>query len=225
MMRRVSRSTALFLILALAVSAPLFAAKPANDRTELHILATAGDETALRQSVEALAALERVSAADVRLAGEVARAGAAESGRVGAVVVLQHWLQRPEVEADATRELIAVAKASGEVLVRGMAIQAVALGNPTPSDEMVGALSELVVRDGSAANRALAALALGHVKGPLAGGALYALVNAYGRETDLATKRSILLAPRASARRTFSPACPPPPSRSSSRTSATTSRS
>lgn len=187
------RSTALVLILALAISAPLLAAKRADDRAELRTLATAEDEVALRQSVQALAALDDVSASDVRLVGQVARTGGAESGRVAAVVVLQQWLQRPDVQTDATHELIGIAKASGEVLVRGMAIQAVALQNPVPSNEMVSALSQFVVGDGAAANRALAALALGHVKGPLAGNALYALVNAYGRESDLATKRSILL--------------------------------
>lgn len=187
------RSTALVLILALAVSAPLFAMRPADHRAELRTLATADDEVALRQSVQALSALDDVGASDVRLVGEVARTGAGESGRVAAVVVLQQWLQRPEVQADATNELIGIAKASGEVLVRGMAIQAVALQNPAPSTEMVSALSDFVIGDGAAANRALAALALGHVKGPLAGNALYALVHAYGRESDLATKRSILL--------------------------------
>ena len=195
MVPRVSRSTALVLILALAISAPLLAMKPAEEgaAAKVRTLATTHDEVALRQSVESLAALDGVSSSDVRLVGEVARAGAVESGRVAAVVVLQQWLQRPDVQADATRELIGIAKASGEVLVRGMAIQAVALENPAPSDEMVRALSDFVVRDSAAANRALAALALGHVKGPLAGNALYALANAYGRESDLATKRSILL--------------------------------
>lgn len=186
-------STALVLILALAISAPLFAKNPADGRAELRTLATAADEVALRHSVQALAVLDDVSASDVRLVGEVARTGASESGRVGAVVVLQQWLQRPDMQADATHELIGIVKASGETLVRGMAIQAVALQNPAPSEEMVRALSAFVIRDDAAANRALAALALGHVKGPLAGNALYALVNAYGRESDLATKRSILL--------------------------------
>lgn len=181
------------LLMAFASGLPLLADENVRERAELRTLARSADEIQLESSTRALATMEGVTAADVRQAANITRTGDTVDGRVAAVMVLQSWLQRPELQREVSLELLRTATSRNEELVRGLAIQAIAVSDPEPQGEMVQVLGEIAADDPSAPNRSLAALALGHVKGPLAPRALRALMVAFNNEQDLSTRRTMLL--------------------------------
>jgi hypothetical protein len=193
---RFSRYRSLFaaaVIVACASGQPLLADDPTRARAELRTLAAGVEEQQIEFAAGALAAMEGVGSEEVRQAADVSRTGASVTGRVAAVQVLQSWLQRPELQQDVTDELLRTATSENDELVRGLAIQAIAVSDPRPGEEMVRVLGEIVDGDRVTPNRSLAALALGHVKGPLAPRAFRALVAAFDDEQDLGTRRTILL--------------------------------
>lgn len=171
----------------------MFANDRASARADLRVLAQEFDGPQIDDAAVALAEMENVSTEEVRLAAEVSRTGAGVSGRVAAVQVLQSWIQRPELQEEATYELLRTATSENDELVRGLAIQAIAVTDPMPREEMVHVLAEIVTGDAVTPNRSLAALALGHVRGPLAPRAFRALRAAFDSENDLGTRRTILL--------------------------------
>lgn len=181
------------MMMVFACGLPLLADENVRGRGELRTLARSVDEIQLESSTRALATMEGVTAVDVRQTANVSRSGESIPGRVAAVMVLQSWVQRPELQQEVTRELLRTATSENDELVRGLAIQAIAVTDPEPEEEMVQVLAEIADGDASAPNRSLAALALGHVKGPLAPRALRALMVAFDNEQDLSTRRTMLL--------------------------------
>jgi len=181
------------MLVAFATGLPLLAEENDRGRRELRTLAAGAEEQQLENTTRTLATMEGITEADVQEAANVARTGDSISGRIAAVMVLQSWVQRPELQQEVTRELLRTATSENEELVRGLAIQAIAVTDPEPDEEMVQVLGEIADGDVLAPNRSLAALALGHVKGPLAPRAFRALMAAFDDEQDLSTRRTILL--------------------------------
>jgi hypothetical protein len=160
----------------------------------LRTLETGESPEALEQAVATLASLPNVNAAEFSRVAEVSRAGADDWTRISAIRVMQRWLARESLRVEAARELLRTAKGPHSPMVRGVAVQAIALKeNVRWPEDVVVSLGELVQNEPTAQNRAIAALALGHVRGELAGIALKSLVTAYGRESDIGTRRAMLL--------------------------------
>jgi len=148
----------------------------------------------LQQVVDTLGALPEVTPAELSRVAEVSRKGAEELTQVSAVHVMQRWLARESIRANVARELIRTAEGRHTPMVRGLAVQALALDPKAgwPADVVVS-LGNLVQNDPTAQNRAIVALALGHVRGELAGVALQSMLTAYARESDVTTRRAMLL--------------------------------
>ncbi|HYW06534.1 MAG TPA: hypothetical protein VE913_06245 [Longimicrobium sp.] len=162
--------------------------------TALRDLRNGGSPDAVEQAVATLGDLPRVTAADVAEVAETSREGADATIKISAIRVMQQWLDRDPLRDAAARELMRTARGPHQPMVRGVAMQAVAL-HPRASwpKDVVVALGELVRTDPTAQNRSIASLALGQVRGELATTALASLVAAYEAEPDLGTRRSMLL--------------------------------
>jgi hypothetical protein len=148
----------------------------------------------LEQVVATLGALPDVTPAELGRVAEVSRKGADERTQISAIHVMQKWLARESLRTNTARELIQTAQGRHTPMVRGLAVQALALQpNAVWPADVVVSLGKLVQDDPTAQNRAIAALALGQVRGELAGVALKSMVTAYARESDVTTRRSMLL--------------------------------
>lgn len=163
--------------------------------TALRILEGAESSDALEQAITALGEVPNVSTSELDRVAKISRTGADEWTQISAIRVMQHWLTREALQAKAARELIRTAEGSHTPMVRGLAIQAIALEPKArwPRDVVVS-LGDLVQNDPTPQNRSIAALALGQVRGgELTPIARESLIEAYGSESDLGTRRSMLL--------------------------------
>lgn len=153
-----------------------------------------GSPAQVEQAVARLADVPRVSEAGIERVAQISREADEIPNRIGAITVLERWLAQPGSRDEAARALIETAQGPHEHMVRGMAVQALAL-QPTGSwpEDVVAGLGELVQGDPLPQNREIAALALGHVRGPLAEQALQSLVEAYAKERNRSSRRAMLL--------------------------------
>jgi hypothetical protein len=162
--------------------------------TALHTLETGGSPDALDRAVGTLSGASADEAGIARL-GRASRRSGDAAPRIAAIRVMQRWLSAdPELRARAARELMLTAASRHEPMTRGLAVQAIALdpAGGWPRD-VVASLGALVGSDPTGQNREIAALALGHVRGEMAGPALKSLVAAFARESDPTTRRAMLL--------------------------------
>ncbi|HEV2146115.1 MAG TPA: hypothetical protein VGR37_01725 [Longimicrobiaceae bacterium] len=154
-----------------------------------------GSALELQQAVAALADAPDVTEAGVERVAQVSREADDLPNRIAAIEVLQRWLTRqPGLRVEVARALLRTAQGPHEDMVRGMAVQVIALHprGDWPQD-VVASLGRLVQTDPLAQNREIAALALGHVRGAQAGPALESLRAAYATEMDRSSRRAMLL--------------------------------
>lgn len=153
-----------------------------------------GSGMELEQAVAILSDAPGVTETGVERVAQISRE-AELPNRLGAIEVLQRWLTRHRgLRGEIARALIQTAQGPHEDMVRGMAVQVIAL-HPRADwpQDVVESLGELVRTDPLAQNREIAALALGHIRGPQAGAALESLQAAYAQERERSSRRAMLL--------------------------------
>lgn len=175
--------------------APGAESEAARREAALRTLEAGGTLEEVEEAVATLAAAPEVDGAGIERVGRAARQSADASAQVAAIRVMGRWMSaEPLVRDRIARDLLVTAAGPHEDEVRGMAVQAIAvLPEGAWADDVVASLGQVIRSDGTAQNREIAALALGHVRGANAEAALDALVAAYGRESDLSTRRAMLL--------------------------------
>lgn len=113
--------------------------------------------------------------------------------RLKAIYILGRWAaSNPQKWQQLSSELVRTIDASEDELVRGHAIQLIALHTGVHEPEILGAIDEYMRFDPTTQNRGIAALALGGVTGELREPAIALLEEAFGGEPDLDTQRNIL---------------------------------
>jgi hypothetical protein len=177
-----------------ATSTQSTAATGSGRELALALLEKGESPVLLQQAVATLGALPEVTPSELSRVAEVSRKGVDERTQISAIHVMQKWLARESLRTSAARELVLTAEGRHTPMVRGLAVQAIALQPYAvwPAD-VVTSLGKLVQNDPTPQNRAIVALALGQVRGALAATALKSMVTAYARESDVTTRRSMLL--------------------------------
>jgi hypothetical protein len=158
-------------------------------------MAQAGDLFDRRQAaLGLLARLEVPDAATQAAVLGIARNDPDPRMQVAAVVTAGAWMGRNPAQIDGlSRRLAQVAQASGHEVVRGNAIQAMALLDKPLPDEVLQSMGTWVRTDPSAQNRGLAAMALGGASAAQRGVALQHLEQAYAAERVPEVRRGLLI--------------------------------
>lgn len=113
--------------------------------------------------------------------------------RLHAIYAIGHWVANNQgASKDFSRELIKTIDASDDRIVRGTAIQTIALQAGIHEPDILAAMDEYLVHDPASQNRAIAALALGGVGGELREPAMVLLEQAVGSEPEPEIKRNLI---------------------------------
>lgn len=129
----------------------------------------------------------------VSLVSDVCQVDENPQVKIAGISALNEWLMKGPYHADLICDgLIETIAINEDPVVRGFAIQSMALQSRELPEQAIVAMAESTISDDSSQNRGIAALGLGGVKGEWQELALETLQGAYLNETDLELRRTLL---------------------------------